>query len=95
MSKYKFETDYHSEDRCDAIARKMVILFNISKEEAIARVNQQWKGQSFINDWTLDHIDTDEWAKNIYWESDSYWWITGETREQLKLPPLTPKQLRK
>jgi hypothetical protein len=95
MGKYKFETDDEGERLCYQIYMAMMSLFGISKEEAIARINQEWESKSLTKTSAIYHIVPEEWAKNIYWGHDSYWWIEGEKRENLKLPPLTPQPLRK
>lgn len=95
MTKYSFETDDEAEIFCEEIYMEMMAQFGISKEEAIARINQQWKNQSLVGDDIVYHETAEVWAKDMYWGHEAYWWITGEKREELKLPPLTPKPLRK
>ncbi len=95
MSKYKFEIDDEGESFCYQITTHMMALFGISKEEAIARINQAWEKQSLVGVSIVYHVLPEEWAQEIYWGHDSYWWIEGEKREKLKLPPLTPQPLRK
>ena len=93
MSKYRFETDEKGKRFCYQIYMEMMSQFDISKEEAIARINQQWEKRSLVGINIVYHVLPEEWAKNIYWGRDSYWWIEGEKRENLKLPPLTPQPL--
>ncbi len=95
MSKYKFETDDEGERFCYQITMHMMSLFGISKEEATTRINQEWERKSLVGTSIVYHVVAEEWAKNIYWGRDSYWWIEGEKREKLKLPPLTPQPLHK
>jgi hypothetical protein len=95
MSKFRFRTDDRGEKFCTEIVDYMVSLFGISKEEAIIRINQEWKNQVLIGIDLTYHVVPEEWAKEIYWGHDSYWWIEGEKREKLKLPPLTPQPLRR
>ncbi|HMB22820.1 MAG TPA: hypothetical protein VKP08_08330 [Anaerolineales bacterium] len=95
MRRYKFRTDERGNQFCDEIVHHMVSLFGISKEEATARINQEWKNEALIGINIVYHVVPEEWAKDIYWGHDSYWWIEGEKPEQLKLSPLTPKPLRR
>jgi hypothetical protein len=95
MSKYRFKTDDQGQRFCDEIVNNMMSLFGISKEEAMARINQQWKNEILVGINILYHVIPEEWAKDIYWGHDSYWWVQGEARERLKLPPVTPQLLRK
>ena len=93
MGKYKFTTDDEGERFCYQIYMAMMSQFGISKEEAIARINQEWEKRSLVGQSIAYHKVPEEWAKEIYWGHDSYWWIEGEKREELKLPPLTPQPL--
>jgi hypothetical protein len=95
MNRYKFKTDAEGKRFCDQIVNYMVALFRISKEEATARINQQWKNEELVGINILYHVVPEEWAKEIYWGHDSYWWIDGEKRKELKLPPLAPQPLRR
>jgi hypothetical protein len=93
LNKYEFKTDEQAEAFCDKIAECMVSFFSISLDEAIARVNQQWKGQAIVGLDIVYHKDPENWAKDIYWTADSYWELSGEARERLRLPPVKPKPL--
>ena len=95
MGKYKFPTDDEGERFCYQIYMEMMSQFGMSKEEAIARINQHWEKRSLVGMSTVYHRTPEYWAKEIYWGHDSYWWIEGEKREKLKLPPLAPQPLRK
>jgi hypothetical protein len=82
--KFEFSTDSQSATFCEGIAVKMVELFGITTDEAIGRLNQEWRGLSLLgpND-MIYHEDEEYWAKTIYYGKDSKWW---------KNPPgLTPK----
>jgi hypothetical protein len=95
MGKYKFLTDDEGDRFCYQIYMELMSQFGISKEEAIARINQEWENKSLTGTSMIYHVMPEEWAKNIYWGRNSYWWIEGEKREELKLPPLIPQPLRK
>ena len=93
MNKYMFETDEQAEVFCDKIANHMVSFFGISQDEAITRINQQWKGQAIVGLDIVYHKDPEIWAKDIYWGKDSYWWLQAEVRERLNLPSVKPRPL--
>ena len=80
---------------CYQIYIEMMSQFGISKEEAIDRINQKWKNNSLVGISLVYHVMPEEWAKEIYWGHDSFWWIEGKKREELKLPPLTSQPLHK
>jgi len=95
MGRYKFLTDDEGERFCYQIYMELMSQFGISKEEAITRINQEWENKSLTGTSMVYHVTPEEWAKNIYWGRNSYWWIEREKREELKLPPLIPQPLRK
>jgi hypothetical protein len=75
MEEFKFPLDKESYRYCLEIVDEMIRQFGISKEEAIGRINHEWSGAEFIGD---DHVyyheDPDEWAKDIFYGKDSFWW---------------------
>jgi len=91
--KFKFETDEEAESFCNQIVERTVSLFNMSAEEAVARINRQWAGLPFVGSDVIYHDTAEDWAKDIYWGHESFWWIQGEERQRRNLPPLTPKPL--
>jgi hypothetical protein len=75
-SRLSFRTDAESEEFCGRIAYEMVRLFHISLEEAISRINRQWRGQEIVSPKTMVyHEDAVFWAKEIYFEQGSRWWL--------------------
>ena len=74
--KFEFEVDEESYEYCCEIADKMVEFFCISYEEAIARVNSQWRENIMIGyERLLFHELPEDWANHIYYTHDSYWWM--------------------
>lgn len=78
MSVFSFRTDAKSELFCLRITQEMRRLFDIPESEAIERINRQfmdkeWVGSSHI----YYHESAEDWAKFIYYEDDSYWWMEG------------------
>jgi len=85
--------DEEAETFCNKIAEYMTSFFGISMDEAITRINHHWKGQAIVGFDIVYHQDPENWAKDIYWGADSYWWFQAEVRERLKLPPVKPRPL--
>lgn len=76
MSVFSFRTDKKSEAFCLRIAQEMRHLFNMSETEAIKRINRQCMGKEWVGpNHVYYHESADEWAKFIYYEGDSYWWM--------------------
>jgi hypothetical protein len=74
--RFQFETDSQSAEFCEAIVNRMVSLFGITIDEAIGRLNQDWKGISITGpDDVIYHEDEDYWAKTIYYGKGSNWWL--------------------
>jgi hypothetical protein len=74
-SRFEFSTDAQSAEYCTKIAHRMMELFSIPKEEAIGRMNRDWKGHRIVGPHDLIyHEDVDEWAKTIYYGKASNWW---------------------
>lgn len=82
--KFKFETDAKSQAFCESIAHEMVRLFGISSDEAVGRINKEWRNQSIVGDDIIYHETEDYWAKNIYFGKSSEWWLSP--------PGLKPKR---
>ena len=77
MSEFQFSTAPTALDYCRRIVNAMVRLFDIDHEEAIGRVNRQWKNARFETDdevHTLTHETSEFWANDIYYGPDSRWW---------------------
>jgi hypothetical protein len=76
MSSFEFETDEQSSAFCEQIAEEMVELFRISREEAIGRINRDWRGLKLIGpDDVIYHEDETYWANTIYYGKGSNWWL--------------------
>jgi hypothetical protein len=59
----------------ERIVEKMLILFPISRVEAVGRVNRQWRHVPYFGDDDIIFHETSEyWAKTIYYGDDSHWW---------------------
>lgn len=71
----------------DEIVGEMVAAFGITRDEAIGRVNRQWGGSTFDEKSLILHQMPDDWAGDIYYGRDSYWWRVEEAdRRPLPYP---------
>lgn len=78
ISHFLFRTTKVSRRFCNRVVRKLVLNFNISKEEAIDRVNSFWGHLEEIGDDSIIYHETsDYWSKTIYYGPD-YWWTKIE-----------------
>jgi hypothetical protein len=77
MARYNFEFQAtgRSLELCEATVDRMVELFGISVDEALGRVNRQWRGFKFEDIDLIGHETDDYWARTIYYGADSYWWL--------------------
>lgn len=79
--KFDLDTDATSEVFCDDIAQEMMRLFGVSREEAVGRINREWKDKPLIRDVLIIYHETaNYWAQSIYYEEDVMWWIDQQLR---------------
>ena len=87
--------DAEALDFCRNLVAEMVLRFDISREEAIARINQQWSQTDdgtdqprtlIIGRDIVYHEGTDYWAKTIYYGKESFWWLPGANPQPLPPP---------
>ncbi len=75
MNHYSFQVNEQSRLFCDEIVSKMIQLFDISESEAMGRINRQWKGDDFLDEYDIRYHETaGYWAKDMYYGWDSFWW---------------------
>jgi hypothetical protein len=73
---FEFATDARSFAFCGAIVDRMVALFGITRDEAVGRLNRDWKGQGITGPSDIVyHEDEDYWARTIYYGAGSNWWL--------------------
>jgi hypothetical protein len=73
----------------EQIAREMALLFRITMDEAVGRINRSWASQEFSSAGqvgALLHEEPDAWAKTVYYGRDSYWWLGEEGLEPKPYP---------
>ena len=58
-----------------------MIFFGIPEEDAVARINEQWKNIAFLGDDLVYQETTDYWAKWIFFGKD-YWYRVDEDARQ-------------
>jgi hypothetical protein len=69
MRIYEFAVDQDSRHFCDDVVEIMMSVFDITEEEALARVNKHWRGQNFARfDAPIYHSGPPEfWARRVYY----------------------------
>jgi hypothetical protein len=74
--KFEFITNAKSAEFCEGIVNRMISLFGITIDEAIGRMNRDWKGLNLSdpND-VIFHEDEEYWANTIYYGKGSNWWL--------------------
>ncbi|MBI1831621.1 MAG: hypothetical protein HYR84_09250 [Planctomycetes bacterium] len=89
---WEFATDGYLKVFCRAITEAMVRQFGITEDEAVARINREFKRCSFRDGYgLLDTQPAEYWANETYYTEESFWWIEGENRESLGLGPREPR----
>jgi hypothetical protein len=88
MARYKFEfqTTGESLALCEDIVGRMMDIFGISEDEALGRVNRQWRGCPFEALDIICHETDDFWANQIYFGNDSCWWSEPAGLKPLPYP---------
>ena len=87
MGLWTFEVTEEAAIYLDQIRGEMLLLFDITDDEAIGRINRHFSGQTITSDeqvLNLLHEEQDQWARHIYFGRDSFWWV----REPSELTPL-------
>ncbi|MFH8343845.1 hypothetical protein [Streptomyces sp. NPDC018045] len=75
MSKYEMTVTQEVEDYLDEIAEEMVGLFGIPTAEAVARINYEWRDQSFEEeDDLIFHELPEHWAYVLYYSGTVPYW---------------------
>lgn len=82
MSTFVFPTDAGTEAYCHEIANAMQLYLGITQEDAIARINEQWKHTSLLGELDLVyHEMPDYWAKWIFF-GKPYWRNADEATQR-------------
>jgi hypothetical protein len=64
-------------DYFEEVVREMLLLFPITRSEAVGRLNRFWSGQDFSEELDVNllrHEEPDYWAKTVYYGRDVPWW---------------------
>jgi hypothetical protein len=88
MAQYKFEFQATGDSLalCERTVSRMTELFGISVDEALGRVNEQWRGCQFEDVDLICHETDDYWANTIYFGHDSFWWLKPAGLKPLPYP---------
>jgi len=73
---------------CLEIANEMVKAFGIPISEAIGRINKQWNSTRI--DGMVYHKTSEAWAKTIYYEDGTFWWVDEWIAEHTPKPKPYP-----
>ncbi|MDT0458151.1 hypothetical protein RM550_20830 [Streptomyces sp. DSM 41527] len=83
MSKYLMPVSRDVEDYLDEIAEEMAGLFGISTAEAVARINYEWRDQSFEEeDDLIFHELPEHWAYVLYYRGTVPYWDPEADRQE-------------
>ncbi len=77
MTEIKITGTEEALDYFEEIVRKMLLLFPVTREESVGRLNRFWAGQDFSRELKVNllrHEDTTFWAKTIYYGANTQWW---------------------
>ncbi|MBV9854404.1 MAG: hypothetical protein JOY82_07735 [Streptosporangiaceae bacterium] len=81
MTKFGVRATPAARDYIDKIATTMVTLFSIPRDEAVGRISQFWRGESFAEPdelLALFHQSPEHWAKRIYYGRKTWWLSEGD-----------------
>lgn len=89
MNRFQIQASSEALGYLDEIAHEMVILFPITLDEAIGRINRAFSTRSFETEVEISvllHEEQDVWAKHIYFGKESCWWLGEDGLEPLPYP---------
>ena len=88
MSRYQMHVSSETLELLDAIVERMVSVFSISPNEAVARINEQWFGQDLSSeDEVILHEDDYYWALFIYFGGNVPDWAPSADRSAWSRKP--------
>jgi hypothetical protein len=91
MNEISFDADEETKSYCLEIANEMTKILKITMSEAIGRINNQWdKNREFISSGLIFHQDIHSWAKTIYYEDGTFWWVEDWVAENTLKPKPYP-----
>jgi hypothetical protein len=88
VTRFEFPTNVEAAEYCERILESMRQLFGIDEDDALARINRHWRGQTMTSDddlRALTHELPDYWARLIYYGPDVKWWIAGTVLQPREL----------
>jgi hypothetical protein len=66
-SQFLFDVPPELDDFFDDVVLEMMVIFDIPKAEAVARINRHWRGHKFRPDDIVQHGLPAYWAEQIYY----------------------------
>lgn len=64
---FDFKTDTEGKAFCTDIVLQMQAIFSIDEQDALGRINQVWKNQDILGEYSLVYHETAKyWAEEIY-----------------------------
>lgn len=86
LQKYIFSTTEKTEKYIDEIVNQLMMLFTLPHQEAVGRVNRHWSNINRMDDdGMIFHMLPDEWAHEVYYGSNSFWW-KKDKKDLIPLP---------
>lgn len=82
--------DKRAKQYCLEIAQEMVKLSEIPMSEAIGRINREFKGKRIFGPNQFYIRYPEEWAKLIYYEDGTFWWVEKWMAEHTPKPKPYP-----
>jgi hypothetical protein len=87
MSEFTFKTDEKSYAFMQSIVAEMMQQFSISRNEAVGRLNSAWTRMEIKGpDHVIYHEYQKFWANNMYYGTDSFWWLNPPDLKPLPYP---------
>jgi hypothetical protein len=92
MGKFPCALDGTAENFCLSIARRMMKFFAISEDEAVGRINEYWENKKIVGANLVYHREAEDWAKIIYYEESTWYWVEKWMKENTPKSRLYPKR---
>ena len=93
MGKFPCAIDTQAETFCLRIARRMKTFFEISEDEAIGRVNEFFSNTKIGGPAEIAyHRVAEDWAKLIYYEEGTWYWVDKWMKEHTPKPRPYPNK---
>ena len=82
-SSLEFKADAQALVFVEKICNQMMEQFEISRDEAVAKINETWRGAQIEGEEHIFYHETiGYWANTHYYGKDSGWWLPFAEREE-------------